>query len=166
MDAEQPLRWNETLDENAARLAYEHAREAYRALETAADGIDRKVLVLFTVSSAVVALAPLFTAITPQTASWGLWLIGGSAWAGSAFWSWQAFKPRDHRTDPNPRDLATAEWLGLEQGPYYLARLHYVAAAVEANERAVADRGKALRYAFAFALIEVGLVVAALLVRR
>lgn len=165
MDPVQALRWNETLDEDTARLAYEHARETYRALDAAADALDRKVLAMFAVSSAIVTLAPLLTRITPQTVSWGLWLIAGSAWAGSAFWSWQGFKPRDHRTDPTPRDLATPEWLGLEQGPYYLARLNYVAAAVEANERTIADRGKALRFAFAFALMEVGLVLAALLTR-
>jgi hypothetical protein len=158
--------WDDRFNADTTRLAYEHARETHRAVDSTADVLDRKVIAVFGVSSAIATLTPaVLPALEIGTLSWVLWFGACAAWLGCALQSWQAFKPRDYKTDPNPEDVAAPEWLTLGVGPYYFARLHYVAKTVKHNADVNKARAAALREAFGWALVEVGLLLVGLMAR-
>src|SRR2546430_3960771 len=58
-DQAPPVKWDESWNSDTARLAYEHARDVYRIVDAATDVLDRKVVAVFTVASAVAAVAPV-----------------------------------------------------------------------------------------------------------
>jgi hypothetical protein len=144
MNTDTPLKWDDSFKEDTVRLAYEHARETHRTIEAAADVLDRKVVGVFGISSAIEALGASLTRAGHRPLIVGLLVGAAGAWLVSSLQSWQAFRPRRYRTDPNPRDFLTPEWLDLGTGPYYLGRLHHVADTVAVNGPANAIRVAAL----------------------
>ena len=159
------LKWDQSWNPETARLTYEHAREVYRIVDAATDVIDRKVVAVFTVTSAIAVLAP----ILGQAALWSdrWWLSAGAVimWGLAAFECWQAFKPQRYRTDPDVATIATPEWLALSPGAFYVERLASVRESIKQNVSIVTRRATALRGALTCALVEVGFLLAALLWR-
>lgn len=159
------LKWAESWNPETARLTYEHARDVYRIVDAATDVIDRKVVAVFTVASAIAVLAP----VLGQSALWSdrWWLSAGAVimWGLSAFECSQAFKPQRYRTDPDLATIATPEWLALSPGAFYVERLASVRESIKQNLSIVTRRATALRGALTCALVEVGFLLVALLWR-
>jgi len=160
-----PVQWNEEWNPETARLAYEHARELYRQVDTAADVLDRKVIAVFTVASAIATLGPVLG--RPPLWSVGWWFGAGAAvmWLLAATQCWQAFRPRRYRFDPNPATIAAPEWLALSPGAFHSKRLESVRQSVKENTATVKARSNALGRALVCAFAEVGLLLVALLWR-
>jgi len=163
--APPPLKWDESWSPETARLAYEHSREVYRLVDDATEVLNRKVVAVFAVASAIATVGPVLGKFGLWSPGW--WLSVGAAgmWLLAAVACWRAFRPRVYRFDPDPATFLTPEWLALSPGEFYLHRLESVRESVAGNAAAVTTRGEALRDALACALVEVGFLLAALLWR-
>ncbi|MGE5803218.1 MAG: hypothetical protein ACM358_13290 [Gemmatimonadota bacterium] len=127
--------------------------------------IDRKVVAVFTIASAIATLGPALGRFPFCSGGW--WLSAGAVamWLGAAVQCWRAFDPRGYRVDPDPSTIASADWLRLHPGAFYLERLKSVRESIEVNSRTINARALALRGALVFALLEVAFLLAALLWR-
>jgi len=164
-DQPSPLQWDESWNPETARLAYDHSREVYRLVDDATEVLNRKVVAVFTVVSAIATVGPVLGKFTLWSDGW--WLSVGAAvmWLLAAVECWRAFKPRVYRFDPDPATFLTPEWLALSPGAFYFHRLESVRESVEGNAAEVTARGEALRDALKCALFEVGFLLGALLWR-
>jgi len=160
-----PLQWDESWNPEIVRLAYEHSREVYRLVDDATEVLNRKVVAVFTVASAIATVGPVLGKFSLLSDGWWLSVGAVAMWLLSTVKCWQAFKPRVYRFDPDPATFLTPEWLSLSLGSFYLHRLESVKESVEGNAAEVTARGEALRDALKCALFEVGFLLAALLWR-
>src|SRR5437016_1094754 len=97
-DAAPPSpKWDESWDKETARLAYEHVREVYRQVDAATDVLDRKVVAVFTVASAIAAFAPVLGRFALWSNRW--WLSAGAVvmWSLSAVACWRALDRKSTR---------------------------------------------------------------------
>lgn len=157
--------WDANWDKETARLAYEHAREVYRQIDAATDVMDRKAVTVFTIASAIGVLGPGLARFPLWSSGWWLGIGAVLMWAGAAIQCIRAFSPRRYRLDPNIAAMATPDWLSLSPGEFYLKRLLSVRRSVWENLRTLGVRGAALSDALECALVEVGFLLAALLLR-
>jgi hypothetical protein len=134
-------------------------------VDAATDVLDRKVVAVFTVASAIAALAPVLGKFALWSDGW--WLSAGAVimWGLCAFECWWAFKPQRYRTDPDTATITTPEWLALSPGAFHVERLASVRESINQNVSIVTRRATALRGALTCALVEVGFLLAALLWR-
>src|SRR5438445_11848778 len=165
-DASPPsLTWDESWNAETARLAYEHAHAVYRQADETAEVLNRKVVPVFAIASAIATAGPVLRRFPLWSDGW--WLTVGAAvmWLLATWQCWEAFKPREYRFDPDPDIFLTPEWLALSPGTFHVHRLASVAQGVREHFVLNNARGAALRNALKCALVEGGLLLAALLSR-
>ena len=155
--------WNSSWDEKTAMMAYEHAREMQRSVETWIDALDNKVVAVFGVSSGVIGLVTSLSTLPAGAVSRIPWVLALGAWGVSALYCWKAFKPSNFRLDPDARVLLDEKWLSLQAPQFLLDRLSNMGTSVAFNQTALKEKANALRRALGWAVAEVGLLVAALL---
>jgi len=159
------ITWNSNWDERTAQLAYEHAREMQRTVEAWIDSLDNKVVAVFGVASGVISLVTSLAGLPPGTWGRGLWAGALGAWLVSALYCRKAFKPNDFRLDPDARVLLDQKWLSLKPQQFLLDRLNNMGVSVGHNQTALKGKAEALRLALGWAVVEVGLLVGALLLK-
>lgn len=161
-----PVMWDERWPPETAQLAYDHSHEVYRQVDAATDVIDRKVVSVFTVTSAIAAIGPAVSNARLWSAPWWLTVGAAAMWAAAATQCWVAYKPRTYRTDPDVATMATPGWLSLSPGAFLARRLGSLRKSVRDNVATTKERAAAVRRALIFALLEVGFLLAALLAAR
>lgn len=161
-----PVIWNEKWSQATVQLAYEHCREVYRQVDAATDVIDRKVVSVFTVTSAIAAIGPAVSKAPIWGPGW--WLTVGAAvmWAAAATQCWVAYRPRTYRMDPDTKTMATPEYLSLSPGAFLAQRLGSLRKSIRENVKITKSRAAAVRRALVLALLEVGCLIAALIATR
>lgn len=161
-----PVIWDEKWDRDTVELAYDHSREVYLQVDAATDVIDRKVVSVFTVTSAIAAIGPAVSTAPMSRNVW--WMTVGAAvmWAAAATQCWVAYRPRTYRTDPDTATIATPGWLSLSPGAFLAQRLGSLRKSVRDNVKITKERAAAVRRALVFALLEVGFLLSALLAAR
>jgi hypothetical protein len=155
--------WDPSWDEKTALLAYEHAREMQRTVETWIDALDNKVVAVFGVSSGVIGLVTSLSTLPAGAIGRVPWVLALGSWGLSALYCWKAFKPSNFRLDPDARLLLDKRWLSLKAPQFLLDRLNNMGTSVAFNQTALKEKANALRHALAWAVAEVGLLVGALL---
>lgn len=161
-----PVIWNEKWDRGTVQLAYDHCREVYRQVDAATDVIDRKVVSVFTVTSAIAAIGPAVSKAPILSPGWWLTVGAAAMWAAAAIQCWVAYKPRTYRMDPDTKTMATPEYLSLSPGAFLAQRLGSLRKSVRDNIAVTTTRAAAVRRALVLALLEVGFLIAALIATR
>ncbi len=89
--------WDDSLNAETVRLAYEHSREIYRQADETTEVLNRKAIAVFGIASAIATVGPALVKFPLWSLGW--WLSAGAAvmWLGAAISCWQAFKPREYR---------------------------------------------------------------------
>jgi hypothetical protein len=163
-DQEEPIVWQADWKLETVQQAYDEAREVQSVIEKWPDTIDNKVVAIFSVASVIAGLAPKVHELPARcTTSWWLWVAAMFAWLVSASSCAAAFFPRDYRLDPDVRKVAVPEWYRHEPKEYLLYRLRDMKRSVAKNDRVIRGKALALKVAIIAAVVEVGLLAAALL---
>jgi hypothetical protein len=151
-------RWNA----ETVRLAYEHAHEFERTLDSWADQIDSKAATIYGVAGIVAGLASSLGLAPSVGVARTLWLAALVVWGLSAVACWVAFKTRDYSMHPHPPALLSANWLAIDPGRFYLKRLRQVVRSYRRNGPTLRQKERALNVAIGLATLEIILLLAAL----
>jgi hypothetical protein len=151
MNRTEPYERNsETVD-----LAYSESRSTLTTLAAWYDGLDTKVVTLFSLSTALAGLVPTFGNLKFQGASAVFVILALLAWTAAAVECFVAFQLREFRIDPSPRTLLDSRWLGLDPAQYKSYRLEDMAKSYDVNKTGYSEKATALAIATVATFFEV-----------
>lgn len=162
----QDTSWDETMNEETIRLAYDEAK-ALRTLYTDwGDALDAKTVAVFSVASVILSVAPLFHESTPRGLALVVLIAAVICWGVAVMFCHDAYTPRGLRVDPSPHKLLSPAWLSLPPGQFYFFRLRDMAKTHNHNRDTLDDKADRLRWATAFVAAEVALLALAFMLNR
>ena len=155
MVAEAPIAYNPSWSEHTLRAAYDDATRMLGVDVSWAESLDTKIVATFSVSSAVVGLAPSLASGEKSVETWLFWILALVFWAWAAWQCYRAFEPRDFTVGPSPGKTLDPKWLSLDLPRYYFYSIRDASDAHDANRALIAKKAGHLTSALFASALEV-----------
>ncbi len=159
MSKKEPAAEQKPPNPETLKLAFEESKAITLRLEDAIGEIDRKIVILFTLSAAIAGLAP---ALSGTAINVWAWRIGGLAWGMGAIACLLGYWPRNLSVSPNPNRIYRPRWLAIETDEYRLKRLGTMRHDYSKNKSFLDAKARWLRWAMVAVALEIAMFVAAL----
>ena len=153
MNEAEPV-WNEKVNNETVKLAYEEAKSLQPFMSSWSDAVDAKVIAVFGIASVLIGAIPAIAGTPDSTWEWLLWLPAALFWAGAGWFSIQAFLTLDFRVGPVPGKLLEPEWAELSPEEYRFYRMRDMAKDYSHNRKQINRKAVALWWSIAFVAAE------------